>query len=172
MQLHAAAPSRAVRAAAAPARCCLAPARSLRRAAFRSPAGAAAHPLARRTMLAGGASALASAAAAHRGGAALAATVAAAGTAGAATDLLVVGPGVLGGLAGKLWREAHPGATVVGQTNSTANHDRCAARRRSCEAARSLSLARTLRVGDAGSCEGPPPANPPTIACRSLSISH
>jgi hypothetical protein len=39
-------------------------------------------------------------------------------------DLLVVGPGVLGSYLGKLWLEQYPGATVVGQTNSEANHDR------------------------------------------------
>lgn len=43
-------------------------------------------------------------------------------------DLLVVGPGVLGSLAGKLWLESFPDATVVGQTNTTASHDRCALR--------------------------------------------
>lgn len=41
------------------------------------------------------------------------------------SDLLVVGPGVLGGYAGKLWKESHPECVVVGQTNSTSNHDRC-----------------------------------------------
>ncbi|KAG1672215.1 hypothetical protein FOA52_002916 [Chlamydomonas sp. UWO 241] len=39
-------------------------------------------------------------------------------------DLLVVGPGVLGGYLGKLWKEAHPGATVVGMTNTTTSHGR------------------------------------------------
>lgn len=39
-------------------------------------------------------------------------------------DLLVVGPGVLGSYLGKLWLDEHPGATVVGQTNSTTSHDR------------------------------------------------
>jgi hypothetical protein len=39
-------------------------------------------------------------------------------------DLLIVGPGVLGSYLGKLWKEQHPGATVTGQTNSTANHER------------------------------------------------
>jgi hypothetical protein len=39
-------------------------------------------------------------------------------------DLLVVGPGVLGSYLGKLWLEQYPAATVVGQTNSDANHDR------------------------------------------------
>ena len=42
-------------------------------------------------------------------------------------DLLVVGPGVLGSYLGKLWLEQYPDATVVGQTNSDANHDRCLA---------------------------------------------
>ena len=50
-------------------------------------------------------------------------------TSGSSDDesLLVVGPGVLGGLVGKLWREAHgssPGCTVVGQTNTDTNHAR------------------------------------------------
>lgn len=40
------------------------------------------------------------------------------------SDLLIVGPGVLGSYLGKLWLEQHPGAAVVGQTNSAANHDR------------------------------------------------
>ena len=39
-------------------------------------------------------------------------------------DLLVIGPGVLGSYVGILWQQQHPSATVVGQTNSTANHDR------------------------------------------------
>lgn len=39
-------------------------------------------------------------------------------------DLLVVGPGVLGSYVGILWQQQHPSATVVGQTNSTANHAR------------------------------------------------
>lgn len=39
-------------------------------------------------------------------------------------DLLIVGPGVLGSYLGKLWLEQYPDATVVGQTNSDANHDR------------------------------------------------
>ncbi|KAL6757910.1 hypothetical protein V8C86DRAFT_2613010, partial [Haematococcus lacustris] len=42
----------------------------------------------------------------------------------ASSDLLVVGPGVLGGYAGHLWLGAHPGTTVVGLTNSTNNHSR------------------------------------------------
>lgn len=54
---------------------------------------------------------------------------AAAGSTGSAeapssNDLLVVGPGVLGSYLGKLWLEEHPGAAVVGQTNSTSNHNR------------------------------------------------
>ena len=39
-------------------------------------------------------------------------------------DLLVVGPGVLGSYVGILWQQQHPSATVIGQTNSTTNHDR------------------------------------------------
>jgi len=39
-------------------------------------------------------------------------------------DLLVVGPGVLGGYAGKLWLEEHPSSTVVGLTNTEENHPR------------------------------------------------
>lgn len=38
--------------------------------------------------------------------------------------LLVVGPGVLGAYAGRLWREAFPGAEVVAQTNSPERHAR------------------------------------------------
>jgi hypothetical protein len=41
-------------------------------------------------------------------------------------DLLIVGPGVLGSYVGKLWLDDHPDVTVVGQTNTTSNHDRCA----------------------------------------------
>lgn len=56
--------------------------------------------------------------------------VAAAGATGASApssnDLLVVGPGVLGGYLGKLWKDAFPGSTVYGLTNSTNNHERCA----------------------------------------------
>ena len=48
-----------------------------------------------------------------------------AGAAGATCrDLLVVGPGVLGSFVGRLWLEAFPGSTVVGQTNTTSSHDR------------------------------------------------
>jgi len=38
------------------------------------------------------------------------------------SDLLIVGPGVLGALAGQLWKQRHPGATVVGQTVTENNH--------------------------------------------------
>jgi hypothetical protein len=48
---------------------------------------------------------------------------------GGGRDLLIVGPGVLGAYAGKLWKEAFPDATVVAQTNTTASHERCAGRR-------------------------------------------
>ena len=41
-------------------------------------------------------------------------------------DLLVVGPGVLGGLVAARWATAHPTAAVVGQTNSTTSHARLA----------------------------------------------
>ena len=41
-------------------------------------------------------------------------------------DLLIAGPGVLGSLLGKLWKDAHSMAEVVGQTNSDANHQRWA----------------------------------------------
>ena len=41
-------------------------------------------------------------------------------------DLLIVGPGVLGSFAGKLWKEAHPQAQVVAQTNTASNHERWA----------------------------------------------
>ena len=40
------------------------------------------------------------------------------------SSLLVVGPGVLGSYAGILWQQQHPGARVIGQTNSQSNHDR------------------------------------------------
>jgi len=39
-------------------------------------------------------------------------------------SLLIVGPGVLGSYAGKLWKDAHPGASVVGLTNTSTNHER------------------------------------------------
>jgi hypothetical protein len=39
-------------------------------------------------------------------------------------DLLIVGPGVLGAYAGKLWKEAFPSSTVVAQTNTTNSHER------------------------------------------------
>ena len=41
-------------------------------------------------------------------------------------DLLIVGPGVLGSYLGKLWKDKYPDACVVGQTNSTDSHERCA----------------------------------------------
>ncbi len=53
---------------------------------------------------------------------AIAAAAAAGG--GSQHDLLIVGPGVLGSYAGKLWKESFPDSTVVGQTNSTDKHDR------------------------------------------------
>lgn len=40
------------------------------------------------------------------------------------SDLLIVGPGVLGSLIGKLWQEQHVDAEVVGQTNTETNHER------------------------------------------------
>ncbi len=43
----------------------------------------------------------------------------------ACSDLLIVGPGVLGSLIGKLWTERQNHAAVVGQTNTETNHDRC-----------------------------------------------
>ena len=42
-------------------------------------------------------------------------------------DLLVIGPGVLGGLVAARWAAAHPAARVVGQTNSDAAHARLTA---------------------------------------------
>ena len=43
---------------------------------------------------------------------------------GQSADLLIVGGGgVLGSRLGSFWLEAHPSATVVGQTNTTNNHD-------------------------------------------------
>lgn len=47
------------------------------------------------------------------------------GTQPGSHDLLVVGPGVLGSLAGKLWLDSFPDATVIGQTNTPATHERC-----------------------------------------------
>lgn len=38
-------------------------------------------------------------------------------------SLLIVGPGVLGSCLGKMWIDEHGAGTVVGQTNTTANHD-------------------------------------------------
>ena len=49
----------------------------------------------------------------------------AAGAVDRMNDLLIIGPGVLGGLVGKLWMDANPGVSVVGQTNTSANHKRC-----------------------------------------------
>eukprot|EP00884_Botryococcus_braunii_P000641 jgi/Botrbrau1/10578/Bobra.0358s0001.1 len=53
-------------------------------------------------------------------------SMAVAGATGSASDsnLLIVGPGVLGSYLGKLWLEQHPSAVVVGQTNSTTNHEK------------------------------------------------
>lgn len=39
-------------------------------------------------------------------------------------NLLVVGPGVLGGYLGKLWIDQHVQSQVIGQTNTTNNHER------------------------------------------------
>lgn len=39
-------------------------------------------------------------------------------------SLLVIGPGVLGGLVGRLYKQTHPEAKVVGQTNTETNHGR------------------------------------------------
>lgn len=41
----------------------------------------------------------------------------------AANELLIVGPGVLGSYLGKLWIDTHGAETVVGQTNTTTNHN-------------------------------------------------
>jgi len=41
-------------------------------------------------------------------------------------DLLIVGPGVLGAYAGKLWKDANPSAKVVGVTNTESNHAKLA----------------------------------------------
>ena len=40
------------------------------------------------------------------------------------SNLLIVGPGVLGSYVGILWQQQQPSAVVVGQTNSSTNHDR------------------------------------------------
>ena len=45
-------------------------------------------------------------------------------------DLLIVGPGVLGGYLGKLWKDQYPDARVVGQSNTTNSHARCAPKHR------------------------------------------
>jgi hypothetical protein len=50
--------------------------------------------------------------------------VMAAAAPGGSRDLLIVGPGVLGSFAGKLWKELHPDANVVAQTNTASNHAR------------------------------------------------
>lgn len=55
---------------------------------------------------------------------ALAAAAGGAADAAASHDLLIVGPGVLGSYLGKLWKDAYPGARVVGLTNTTNSHDR------------------------------------------------
>lgn len=39
-------------------------------------------------------------------------------------NLLIVGPGVLGGLVGKLYKEDHPESEVIGQTNTDTNHEK------------------------------------------------
>lgn len=102
---------------------------------------------------------------------------------GGSSDLLIVGPGVLGAYAGKLWKEAFPAATVVAQTNTTASHARCGAQAqgwkslhacrqptlRSCRAARTRCRRReTCGVSspphppnDALLPPSPPPLRPP-----------
>eukprot|EP00193_Tetraselmis_chui_P019067 CAMPEP_0177784640 /NCGR_PEP_ID=MMETSP0491_2-20121128/19839_1 /TAXON_ID=63592 /ORGANISM="Tetraselmis chuii, Strain PLY429" /LENGTH=341 /DNA_ID=CAMNT_0019305481 /DNA_START=24 /DNA_END=1049 /DNA_ORIENTATION=+ len=65
-------------------------------------------------------------------------TVRASSEAGMADDLLIIGPGVLGSYAGKLWLDSKPGSTVTGQTNSDGSHDRL----------RSLGITPTLRPED------------------------
>ena len=40
------------------------------------------------------------------------------------SDLLIVGPGVLGSLVGKLWHDQHASASVTGYTNTDTNHER------------------------------------------------
>ena len=49
-------------------------------------------------------------------------------------SLLIVGPGVLGGLVGKLYKEENPSSSVIGQTNTETNHKRYASHLRlSCQ---------------------------------------
>lgn len=49
--------------------------------------------------------------------------VAAGGTGPSSEKLLIVGPGVLGSCLGSLWLREHGANSVVGQTNSTTNHE-------------------------------------------------
>ena len=42
----------------------------------------------------------------------------------ALANLLVVGPGVLGGRLGQLWLQHYPSALVSGQTNTNSHHER------------------------------------------------
>jgi len=56
------------------------------------------------------------------------AIVAMAAVGASGNDLLIVGPGVLGSYAGKLWKESFPNTTVVAQTNTTGSHERCVCR--------------------------------------------
>jgi hypothetical protein len=48
------------------------------------------------------------------------------GSVASSDRLLIVGPGVLGSYLGKLWMNEKGADTVVGQTNSTTNHAKCA----------------------------------------------
>lgn len=38
-------------------------------------------------------------------------------------NLLIIGAGVLGRMVAEQWQHLHPGATVIGETNTTTNHD-------------------------------------------------
>lgn len=57
-------------------------------------------------------------------GAAVAAAGGSDGKTPSSHDLLIVGPGVLGSYLGRLWLDEHPGAVVMGQTNTTDSHEK------------------------------------------------
>ncbi len=70
---------------------------------------------------------------------------------GISQDLLIVGPGVLGGYAGKLWRESFPSSRVVAQTNTDGSHERHVADLR-CRLAALLKAA--AAICGSGACLG------------------
>jgi len=117
---------------------------ALRASAMAAPTGAAvvaASPVANRVAAAASSAAASPAAAAT----AAAATAAAAAPRSSSRRLLIVGPGVLGANAGRLWRAAFPGAEVVAQTNTDERHARL----------RDVGLTPRVRPADfAGAAEG------------------